>query len=157
MHRHCAFTFRSLCIVFISKSNWHRASGCHRAFTFHSLCIDFISKSNSTQGKWLPSWPSTVHSLFVHFALFLQDNHKKIFSIFKKLHSNEKYDGNGLGLTICQKIIEKHGGSISVESNQSGGINMNFSIKKSDSLFWQHKENSYCHKSYKDIPYKSGL
>ncbi len=64
------------------------------------------------------------------------DDHEVIFAIFKKLHSNEKYDGNGLGLTICQKIIEKHSGEITVESNLGDGVTIKFSIKKPESLFW---------------------
>jgi len=53
-----------------------------------------------------------------------------IFNIFKKLHSKDEYDGNGIGLSICQQIAEKHGGKIWVESVFGQGSTFSFSISK---------------------------
>ncbi len=59
-----------------------------------------------------------------------EDNQKVIFEIFKKLHSNDVFEGTGLGLTICSKIIDQHGGQIWVESTYGEGSTFHFSIAK---------------------------
>jgi len=51
-----------------------------------------------------------------------------IFGLFKRLHDNEKYSGSGLGLSICQRIVEQYGGRIWVESKPSEGSVFSFTI-----------------------------
>ena len=54
----------------------------------------------------------------------------RIFEIFERLHSGHSYPGTGIGLAICKKIIEKHGGKIWVEPNKQQGVTFYFTLKK---------------------------
>jgi len=57
-----------------------------------------------------------------------QEHSEKVFNLFQRLHPRHEYDGTGIGLTYCQKIVEIHDGEISVKSVAGAGTTFTFTI-----------------------------
>jgi PAS domain S-box-containing protein len=53
---------------------------------------------------------------------------ERVFKMFQRLHDREAYEGTGIGLAICRKIVERHGGQISADEREGGGTVFRFTL-----------------------------
>lgn len=58
----------------------------------------------------------------------------KVFDIFYRLHDEDEYDGTGIGLAICKKTVNDHGGAIWIDSKHSGGTRAIFTLDAADAV-----------------------
>jgi len=75
---------------------------------------------NHSEGnaETIPRWEVAVRDNGVGFAEIYRD---RIFELFQRLHSRQEYEGTGMGLAICRKIVERHGGTITARSVLGSG------------------------------------
>lgn len=60
--------------------------------------------------------------------------HERVFEAFKKLHRHEVYPGTGLGLSLCRRIVDHHGGSMGLESEPDVGTTVWFTLAAPEAL-----------------------
>ncbi|MBC7861357.1 MAG: PAS domain S-box protein [Bacteroidia bacterium] len=102
------------------------------------LFFNLISNAIKFSGDKLPEVIISAKTTKNEFRFSVKDNgigikeeyFEKVFVIFQRLHTREKYPGTGIGLAICKKIVEQHEGKIWVESEPGKGSDFHFTIKR---------------------------
>ncbi len=100
------------------------------------LLQNIISNALKYRSQALPQIKITAQPHQEQWLICISDNGigidkkfvERIFIIFQRLHTRQAYPGTGIGLAICQKIVERHGGKIWVESEVGKGSNFYFTL-----------------------------
>lgn len=93
------------------------------AIKFHEKPPEIHIFAEESDGKW--RFGVSDNGIGIH-----PDHQDKIFDIFKRLHTREEYEGTGIGLSICKRIVEIHGGDIWVKSKPGEGSTFYFTLPK---------------------------
>ncbi|MDP9160111.1 MAG: ATP-binding protein [Acidobacteriota bacterium] len=117
-------TFENLPVIAINGSQLRQVfqNLLSNALKFHGDDAPLIHISAQDKGTdWLFSVADN--------GIGIDPEHEKIiFAVFHRLHTRAEYSGNGIGLAICKKIVERHGGRIFVESSPGNGCTFSFTV-----------------------------
>ncbi len=108
------------------------------AAQLESMFQNLISNAIKFRGKKTPKIHIGVKDENGNWIFSVSDNgigidsqyYKRIFIIFQRLHSIEEYSGTGIGLALCKRIVERHGGRMWIDSQEGKGSTFYFSLPK---------------------------
>ncbi|OMC54804.1 histidine kinase [Mycobacterium sp. IS-836] len=85
------------------------------------IVIECQAGSGERDGQWVLSVSDNGIGIAEEFT-------EKVFTIFQRLHGREQYAGTGMGLAMCKKIVEHHGGTIRIDTSYTGGTRFEFTL-----------------------------
>ena len=85
------------------------------------IVIDCERGTGDHDGQWMFSVTDNGIGIAPEFA-------EKVFVIFQRLHGRDAYTGTGIGLALCKKIVELHGGTIGIDTGNSSGSRFWFTL-----------------------------
>jgi PAS domain S-box-containing protein len=102
------------------------------------LMQNLIGNAIKFRGKATPRVEVSCFEKENEFVIAVQDNgigieaqyFERIFMVFQRLHDKGQYPGTGIGLAICKKVVDRHGGRMWVESSTGGGSRFLFTLPK---------------------------
>lgn len=101
---------------------------------FSYIINNSIKFRNKERNLILSIFVESIKNNFVTISIkdngigILEDHFEKIFIIFQRLHTRNEYEGNGIGLAICKKVVSLHGGEISIQSELAQGTTITFTL-----------------------------
>jgi light-regulated signal transduction histidine kinase (bacteriophytochrome) len=122
---------------------------CMRRVHLQQLFQNLIGNALKYRGEEAPRIRVTADRVEDHWRFSVEDNgigispeyREKIFGIFKRLHHNGQYSGTGIGLAICQRLVERYDGRIWVESQLGCGARFFFTIRDGAESMSQRQNN----------------
>jgi len=105
-----------------------------------ALFQNLVSNALKYRGTEPPEILISAESQPDMLRVFVQDNgigiepqyREQVFDLFHRLHGRDEYSGTGIGLALCRRIVEQHGGSIQVVDSQGPGTRICFSLPRAE-------------------------
>jgi PAS domain S-box-containing protein len=109
-------------------------SRSHLVRLFQNLLVNAVTYRDERRPEihigavpWRETWRISINDNGIGIK---PEHRERIFQIFQRLHTQSEYPGTGIGLAICKKIVERHGGRIWVESEPGKGSTFYFTLPK---------------------------